>query len=89
MSKVLSIYERNIPTVAIMRNAVEKNQDVSVTEKRFKQVTEVTQADIDWCDVLEMIRPSDPYSVFLAKYPRTISLSEKGMATPPRSRVRS
>lgn len=91
MSKILSIYERNIPTVAIMRNAAEKNQDISVTEKRFKQITEVTQADIDWCDILEMIRPSDPYSVFLAKRAKeagcfVISMYDDDLYAPPKSR---
>ena len=91
MSKILSIYERNIPTVAIMRNAAEQNKDVSVTEKRFKQITEVTQADIDWCDVLEMIRPSDPYSVFLAKRAKesgcfVIAFYDDDLYAPPKSR---
>lgn len=80
-----------IPTVAIMRNAAEKNKDISLSEKRFKQITEVTQADIDWCDVLEMIRPSDPYSVFLAKRAKeagcfVVSMFDDDLYAPPASR---
>lgn len=91
MSKILSIYERNIPTVAIMRNAAEQNKDISISEKRFKQITEVTQADIDWCDLLEMIRPSDPYSVFLAKRAKeagcfVMAMFDDDLYNPPASR---
>lgn len=90
MSKVLYTYERNIPTVAIMRNAAEKNNEHQ-GQFRFKQITQVTQADIDWCDILEMIRPSDPYSVFLAKRARAagcfvISSYDDDLYCPPASR---
>lgn len=91
MSKILSIYERNIPTVAIMRNAAEKNKDDARSESRFKPITEVTQADIEWCDLLRMIRPSDPYSVFLARRAKesgcfVISLFDDDLYNPPASR---
>ena len=38
MSKILSIYERNIPTVAIMRNAAEKKENELSAEKRYYKV---------------------------------------------------
>ena len=91
MSNVLNIYERNIPTVSIMKNAEEKSPNPYGMEMRFKQITEVTQADIDWCDILQMIRPSDPYSVFLAKRAResgcfVISMYDDDLYNPPKSR---
>ncbi len=67
---ILSIYEMNIPTVAIMRNASQRQKDPQGHVNHFKQLNEVTREDIDWCDILEMIRPNDPYSVFLAKRAR-------------------
>ena len=91
MSKILYIYERNIPTVAIMRNAEERREDITPEDFRFKQLTEVTREDIDWCDILEMIRPSDPYSVYLAKCAResgafVISMFDDDLYNPPKSR---
>lgn len=67
MQNILYVYERNIPTVSIMRTAAEKNDDPLGNVMRFKMITEVTPADIDWCDILQMIRPNDPYTVFLAQ----------------------
>jgi len=66
MSKVLYVYERNCPTISIMENAAERNQDDSIT-KRFMKASDVTTKDIDWCDVFVLTRTMDPYSVFLAK----------------------
>ena len=91
MSKVLYTYERMIPTVAIMKNAEEKNKKSIGLETRFKKITEVTREDIDWCDLLEMIRPSDPYSVFLAKRAReagcfVMSFFDDDLYSPPASR---
>lgn len=90
MSRILYIYERNIPTVAIMRNAAEK-KDTTILEERFKQITKVTREDIDWCDIIEMIRPSDPYSVFLAKRAKesgcfVMSMFDDDLYSPPKSR---
>ena len=91
MSKVLYTYERNIPTVSIMRNEEEKNAHLNNREFRFVQVAQVTQEDIDWCDVFDMIRPSDPYSVFLAKRAKeagcfVIAFFDDDLYNPPKSR---
>ena len=70
MSNLLYIYERNSPTVSITRNTMEKNENFVGKSVVFKKITEVTPADIDTCDILQMIRPTDPYSAFLAKRAR-------------------
>ncbi|MBE6971826.1 MAG: hypothetical protein E7446_06895 [Ruminococcaceae bacterium] len=67
MSKQLLIYENDMPTVALFRAAAYKNAEKMGVEPRFKRLQEVTKEDLDWCDILEMIRPHDPYSVYLAK----------------------
>ncbi len=67
MSRQLLIYEKDMPTVAMCRKAAFAAAEKLGTELRFKQVQEVTQEDLSWCDVLELIRPHDPYSAHLAK----------------------
>lgn len=67
MSKQLLIYEKDMPTVALFRKAAFAYTEKTGTEVRFKQIQEVTREDISWSDVLELIRPHDPYSAHLAK----------------------
>ena len=91
MINILYVYERIIPTVSIMRNAAEKNVDPLGNVTRFKQITEVTSADIDWCDCFQMIRPADPYTVFLARRAKEAgcivsSMFDDDLLNPPASR---
>lgn len=67
MSKLLLTYEKDMPTVAMHRKAAFAYAEKAGTEVRFKQVQEVTREDLNWCDVLELIRSHDPYSAHLAK----------------------
>lgn len=70
MSRQLLIYENDMPTVALIRAAVFANAEKIGVEPRFRRLQEVTKEDLDWCDVLELIRPHDPCSVYLAKKAR-------------------
>lgn len=91
MSNILYVYERNIPTVAIMRNASEQNADPNGSVIQYKKITDITKENIDWCDVFSMIRPSDPYSVFLAKRAKesgcfVVAFFDDDLYNPPKSR---
>lgn len=66
MSNILNVYERNDPTVSIMKNADQRNQETNIA-CRYVKASDVTPKDIEWCDVFQMIRTMDPYSLFLAK----------------------
>ncbi len=70
MIKELYTFEKEMPTVTMIRQSASRYQEESGSEVRFKHITEVTCEDIDWCDVLHCIRPNDPYSVHLARCAR-------------------
>ena len=67
MSRVLFTYEQEMPTVTLQRISVEGHVAQGYYEARFKQLMEVTREDLQWCDVLHMIRPNDSYSLGLAR----------------------
>ena len=67
MTKTLYTYEFDMPTVAIIRKGAETYSIKTNTEYRFKQIQEITAEDLAWCDIVNMIRPNDPYSAHLAK----------------------
>ena len=67
MKKLLYTYERDMPTVNIMYDSAMTQATDNDMEIRFKQILEVSKADILWCDVVVLIRPNDPYSVHLAR----------------------
>jgi len=67
MRKLLYTYERDMPTVSMMREGVLRNAEKNDTQVRFKQILEVSVEDIGWCDVFTLIRPNDPYSIRLAQ----------------------
>ena len=67
MSRVLFTYEQEMPTVTLQRISAEGHEAQGYYEARFRQLMEVTPEDMQWCDVLHMIRPNDPYSLDLAR----------------------
>lgn len=70
MSKILYTYEYDMPTVSIFRNNALREKQKNGRQYRFKQIMDITPEDIDWCDVVDMIRPNDPFSACLAKRAR-------------------
>ena len=64
MSKVLYVYEKDMPTVTIMREELRSLEGFMFREKCL---TDVSCEDVDWCDVLLQMRPNAPYSATLAK----------------------
>lgn len=68
--RVLYTYEKEMPTVTMIRASAMKRQEKGTEEVRFKHVLEVTRGDIEWCDMLNCIRPDDPYTVQLARRAR-------------------
>ena len=70
MIKELYTYEKEMPTVSMMRRSAFRYGEQAGCEVRFKHITEVKREDIDWCDALHCIRPNDPYSVALARRAR-------------------
>lgn len=64
MSKVLYVYEKDMPTVTLMREELRSSEGFTLREKRLAAVT---REDVDWCDVLWQMRPNAPYSATLAK----------------------
>lgn len=67
MRKLLYAYEKDMPTVSIFRESVQRYAVQSGSEVRFKQIMEIMREDISWCDIVTFIRPNDPYSVHLAR----------------------
>lgn len=71
MSKVLFVYERNIPTVSIMYG-VFGNEAVREwgMDVEFKSIKQIKRNDVKNCDVLILIRPNNSFSAALAKNAR-------------------
>ena len=67
MSKVLYVYEKDMPTVRIMRDDLRFAEQKGGLTLRVKRLVDVTCEDVDWCDVLLQMRPNAPYSATLAK----------------------
>ena len=70
MSKILYSYEKEMPTVSITRSVAEKDAAAIGAEIRFRHLAAITEADLEWCDILYFIRPNDPYSVAITKLAR-------------------
>ena len=64
MSDVLFLYEREMPTIKLLR---EKYTVLTKSNVAFLPVKDVSAADIDAADVVVLIRPSDPLSLGVAK----------------------
>ena len=56
-----------MPTVAIFRAAEMKKAEKLGTEPRFVRLADITEEDLDWCQVLVQIRPHAPFSAYVAK----------------------
>ena len=68
MSRVLFVYERNIPTVALTRemfsNVVLKEHGIDVS---FKSIFQIKKADVNENDILFLIRPTNCLSAAIAQ----------------------
>ena len=67
MSRQLFVYEKDMPTVAMIRAAEMERAKTLGTEPRFVRLADVTGEDLNWCDVLVQIRPHAPYCAYIAK----------------------
>ena len=70
MSKLLFIFERNMPTVSILMNQFEKLNGYPEIESDFTYLTEVTPSLIDSHDIIFFIRPMDILSYKIASSAR-------------------
>ena len=68
MTKVLFIYEREMPLIKLLR---EKYGELSQCDVDFLPVLKVKEQDIDEHDIIILIRPSDPLSLKIAKMQRS------------------
>lgn len=68
MSRILFLYERNMPTVSIMREIYGKKNFEYEMVFTFKSIKAVRAEDIDKADVLIFIRPDNLLSSRIAKY---------------------
>ena len=67
MSRQLFVYEKDMPTVALIRAAEMERAKTMGTQPRFVRLADVTGEDLNWCDVLVQIRPHAPYCTYVAK----------------------
>ena len=67
MIKNLFVYETEMPTVSITRNLWTNISKEYRIESIFKKVIDIEKADIDWCDILLLIRPNNPLSWRIAR----------------------
>lgn len=67
MSRQLFVYEKDMPTVAMIRAAEMERARTLGTQPRFVRLADVTGEDLNWCDVLVQIRPHAPYCAYVAK----------------------
>ena len=70
MNNVLFIYENEIPTVSITRNFWGNISKEYGILSKFIMLSDVQSSDIDWCDVLVMIRPNNVYAWRIAALSR-------------------
>lgn len=70
MSKLLFIYERDMPTVSILWDVFTHLKSYPEIESKFIFLSDVTPADIDSCDVIIFIRPDNGYSWKIAEKAR-------------------
>ncbi len=70
MTSVLFIYEYEMPTVSITKqNWMDIASDYYI-EVRFVQLSKLMTSDINWCDILVMIRPNNAFAWHVAKAAR-------------------
>lgn len=71
MSKILFVYERNIPTVSLLYELFgdEKIGEYGM-DVYFRSIKQIKRADVENCDVLFLIRPNNHFSAGLAKVAR-------------------
>ena len=62
MSKLLFIYERDMPTISITRDVFTNLKEHEEIKSDFKYLTDVTPSDIDEHDMIILLRPNDIYS---------------------------
>ena len=67
MSRVIFVYERDMPTVSMMRDIFTHAFLKKEVKISFKSLTNITISDIDNNDVLVLIRPNDTLSSDIAK----------------------
>ena len=70
MSKLLFIFERDMPTVSITRDVFSNLHNYGDIISSFQYLTDVKPADIDTHDVIVFMRPEDTYSWKVAKAAR-------------------
>ena len=71
MSKLLFLYETDMPTVSIARNYyLNLPKEYQMTSK-FVRLMDLTVSDLNWCDVLMMIRPNNAFSWAIASRVRS------------------
>ncbi len=66
MSKLLFVYERDMPTVSITRNVFTSLKKYPEIEADFIYLTDVKNVDIDKHDVIIFIRPNNVYAWIIA-----------------------
>lgn len=72
MSNILFIYENDMPTVSIARNFWSGLSEKYGIFSRFVRLQHILSFDVDWCDVLFLIRPNNDYAWKIAKKARYI-----------------
>ncbi|GEM_PF-1234679 len=64
-SKLLCVYEANMPTVSIVRETIGIISEYGNIEYLFRNIREVNKKDVDEADIVMLIRPSDVMTVSL------------------------
>lgn len=67
MSKILYIYEHNMPTVSITRDVMSNLKGYPDIQVEFIQLTKLKINDVDRNDIIVFIRPDNYYSSIIAK----------------------
>ncbi|MBP5162727.1 MAG: hypothetical protein ILP16_07105 [Spirochaetales bacterium] len=67
MSKILFIFERDMPTISIMREIYKNLAGYKEIQPDFQYLTDVTPFMVDSHDVIVLLRPNDVYSWKIAK----------------------
>ena len=70
MVKILFLFENEIPTVSITRSFWENLSSEYNISSRFIRLVDVQENDIDWCNILVLIRPNNSFSWRIARNAR-------------------
>lgn len=62
MVKILFLYETEMPTISIIRNYWLNLSDKYKINPKFISLLDVKKADLNWCDILMLIRPNNSFS---------------------------